>query len=124
MKISQLAQVLFIVAASFFVYGFVSMAKDGESRRACQPVCALKPNYANENRRAPAFELKNTRGEMRRLADYRGKVVILNFWSKTCPPCLEEMPSLAQLAQSLSFCTATVCKVNEEQRRRLRQREQ
>ena len=36
------------------------------------------------------------------LSDYRGKVVILNFWSKTCPPCLEEMPSLASLAHSLA----------------------
>ena len=33
MKIAQLAQMLFIVAASFFVYGFGSMAKDGEARR-------------------------------------------------------------------------------------------
>lgn len=102
MKIPQIAQVLFIIAASFFVYGFVSMAKDGESRRACASVCALHPNYAGSNRRAPDFELPNLAGEKVRLSDYRGKVVILNFWSKTCPPCLEEMPSLAELGHQLA----------------------
>ena len=35
------------------------------------------------------------------LSHYRGKVVILNFWTKTCPPCLEEMPSLVELAKVL-----------------------
>ena len=102
MKIAQLAQMLFIVAASFFVYGFVSMAKDGEARRACAPLCAIKPDYAADNRRAPDLELSNLEGKKIKLSDYRGKVVVLNFWSKSCPPCLEEMPSLASLAHSLS----------------------
>ena len=102
MKIAQLSQMLFIIAASFFVYGFVSMAKDGEARRACAALCAVKPDYAAANRRAPDFELANLDGKKIKLSDYRGKVVILNFWSKSCPPCLEEMPSLASLAHSLA----------------------
>jgi peroxiredoxin len=102
MKLAQLAQMIFIVAASFFVYGFVSMAKDGEARRACTPLCGIKPNYAAANRRAPDFELSNLAGKKVKLSDYRGKVVILNFWSKSCPPCLEEMPSLASLAHSIA----------------------
>jgi peroxiredoxin len=77
------------------------MAKDGEGRRACAPICALHPNYADQNRRAPDFELPNLDGKKVSLRDYRGKVVILNFWSKTCPPCLDEMPSLAQLGHQL-----------------------
>jgi thiol-disulfide isomerase/thioredoxin len=52
--------------------------------------------------------LKNLEGRPVSLADYRGKTVILNFWSKSCPPCLEEMPSLAALGQSLAHRTDIV----------------
>jgi thiol-disulfide isomerase/thioredoxin len=41
------------------------------------------------------------RGGKVRLSSYRGKVVLLNFWTKTCRPCLEEMPSIADLAKAL-----------------------
>lgn len=99
---AHIAQMAFIVVASFFVYAFVATAKEGETRRACTPLCAMSPNYAAVNRKVPEFELKNLANETVKMSDYRGQVVILNIWSKTCPPCLEEMPSLAQLGHSLA----------------------
>lgn len=102
MQLLKIAQIAFILAAAVFVYGFVSVAKDGEARRACGPVCALKPHYAAANRRAPDFSLPDLDGRIVRLSDFRGQVVILNFWSKSCPPCLEEMPSLAELGHELA----------------------
>ncbi len=101
-RLAYLMQLLFVVAASLFVYGFVSVAKDGEQRRSCAPVCALSPHHASYQRRAPDFELPKLGGGTARLSDFKGKVVILNFWSKTCPPCLDEMPSLAALGHELS----------------------
>jgi peroxiredoxin len=43
---------------------------------------------------APNFSLQGEEGKTYRLKDYRGKVVILNFWATWCPPCREEMPSM------------------------------
>lgn len=101
MKLAELGRFALICAAALFAYGFVQAAKDGEARRTCSALCRLKPHYAAATRRAPDFELPNLEGKMVRLSSYRGKVVILNFWSKTCGPCLEEMPSLAALGHAL-----------------------
>lgn len=50
---------------------------------------------------APDFVLKDTTGKTWRLADFRGKVVFVNFWATWCPPCRAEMPSMQKLHQSL-----------------------
>ena len=43
---------------------------------------------------APEFTLQGDDGKPHRLSDYRGKVVVLNFWATWCPPCRYEMPSM------------------------------
>jgi peroxiredoxin len=46
---------------------------------------------------APLFSLTTLSGEKIHLADFRGKVVILDFWATWCPPCKEGIPHLNQL---------------------------
>ena len=46
------------------------------------------------------------------LRDYRGKIVVLNFWATWCPPCVEEMPSLVQLQQRFKAKGVTVLGVS------------
>jgi thiol-disulfide isomerase/thioredoxin len=99
---AKAAQFTCIALAAAGVYGFVSAAREGETRRACTPLCALHPDYAARNRLAPDFELPKVGGGTVKLSSYRGKIVILNFWTKTCRPCLEEMPSIAGLAKALA----------------------
>ncbi|WP_394824139.1 TlpA family protein disulfide reductase [Pendulispora albinea] len=99
--IANLSYVGFVLAAGVLVYSFVSVAKEGETRRRCAPMCLLHPEYAATNRTAPDFALKDMNGDTVNLSSYRGKVVVLNFWTKTCGPCLEELPSLADLSRIL-----------------------
>jgi peroxiredoxin len=97
----MVAQLVFIGLAAMIVYSFVSVAKDSEMRRRCAPTCLVRPEYAGADRKAPNFTLKGMKGETISLEDYRGKVVVLNFWTKTCGPCMEEMPDLAELTRIL-----------------------
>ncbi len=46
---------------------------------------------------APDFALRTLDGRTVRLADYRGKTVIVNFWASWCPPCRQEMPEFEAL---------------------------
>jgi peroxiredoxin len=94
-----LAQVAFVAVAALVVYGFVAVSKEGETRRVCGAPCLMRPDYMAADRRAPDFSLKDLRGNTVTLDGLRGKVVVMNFWTKTCGPCLEEMPDLAELAK-------------------------
>src|SRR6218665_2158083 len=97
--LGTIAQIGFVAVAAVAVYSFVTVAKEGELRRRCAPLCLLRPEYAGAAKRAPDFELADMSGAKVKLSQYRGKVVVLNFWTKTCGPCLEEMPEIADLAK-------------------------
>lgn len=49
---------------------------------------------------APDVTLDSLNGETETLSQYRGKVVVLNFWASWCPPCVAELPDLIELADS------------------------
>lgn len=48
---------------------------------------------------APDFKLKDSNGDTVKLSDFRGKVVLLNFWATWCSPCQEEIPWFTNFEQ-------------------------
>lgn len=57
---------------------------------------------------ARAFDLTDTDGKRHRLADYRGRAVVINFWATWCTPCIREIPEIAEFHREHSPDRAVV----------------
>lgn len=57
---------------------------------------------AEKSAMAPETAWRTGDGGEQRMADYRGKVVLVNYWATWCAPCIREMPSLARLRKQLA----------------------
>ena len=62
--------------------------------------------------KAPEFTLKSRGGQNVRLSDYRGQVLLINFWASWCGPCRQEMPLLEDLYKRYSKLGFTILGVN------------
>jgi len=84
-------------------------------------LCGAAPSRAAGDLRSwsggptPALELTELGGASHRLADYRGKVVLINFWATWCGPCREEMPSIGELKKKLAGRPFAVLAVNVDE---------
>ena len=62
---------------------------------------------------APDFTLQDMDAKKFSLKDYRGKIVMLNFWATWCPPCRREMPSMERLHQKFKGKDFVVLALNQ-----------
>lgn len=62
----------------------------------------------------PDFSLPDPDGRARQLSEWRGRLVIANFWASWCPPCIEEMPMLDDYAQRHADRGVTVLGIAED----------
>jgi peroxiredoxin len=96
--ICRFAALLFLLGA-----GISAAAETGK----IQTLLPLDKPFA-----APDFSLKGEDGKTYRLSDYRGKVVVLNFWATWCPPCRYEMPSMERAHQKVKGEEIVILAVN------------
>ncbi len=94
------------------IYAFSQAAVDARHREHTLPMTMLQPQLVTQ-KQAPEFTLRDRRGRPYRLGELRGQPVVLNFWSASCIPCREELPSLIVLDQLArhrkTFSVITVC---------------
>ena len=57
------------------------------------------PHYLGASLRAPDFTLPMQGGREWKMSEQRGKVIVMNFWTVTCRPCIQEMPTIELLAE-------------------------
>lgn len=110
------AGIAVVLVGAPLVFMFASASADGEIRRREAPLRAMlgaeafeafrrgetpSQHYLGRDRRVPDFTLSDRDGNAWSMAERRGRVVVLNFWTVTCQPCIEEMPTLEELARIL-----------------------
>lgn len=91
-KIEKANNLIIFIVAVAVILGLVILFESIQSQRAKEiRVGGLAPN----------FTLRTIDGKTVSLADYKGKVVLVNIWATWCPPCQQEVPSMVRLYKEM-----------------------
>jgi thiol-disulfide isomerase/thioredoxin len=101
------------VSLKLFLLTSIVVATLAGAAERQQPKLSHKLTAVKTPVAAPAFVLQDMDEELHRLADYRGKVIMLNFWATWCPPCRREMPSLERLHLAMNKKDFVVIAINQ-----------
>lgn len=78
-----------------------------------QPKLGFQLNPLSKPVEAPSFKLEDMDEYEYDFSEYRGQVVLLNFWATWCPPCRREMPSMERIYQKYQDKNFTVLAINQ-----------
>jgi thiol-disulfide isomerase/thioredoxin len=70
-----------------------------------------------EKQGMPDFELERLDGTKLKLSDYKGKVVVVNFWASWCNPCVEEFPSMVKLGKETQENVQIIAIATDDERK-------
>ena len=73
---------------------------------------------AGMDRKAPSIQMKTLDGKTVRLADLKGRIVLIDFWASWCAPCTATFPALNALGQELKDQGVDVLAVSQDEKRK------
>jgi len=89
-----------VVAALIATAGYTLLSPHADERVDSKVVLPGTPVSNPTSTSVPAdFDVRTVDGRTIKLSDYRGKVLVMDFWATWCPPCRLETPQLARLAR-------------------------
>ncbi len=128
LRLMSVVAAVLILAVVAAVYG-IDHLRSNPAAAACAPAVAtarrIAPlahgqiaalTVARTAFRVPDLAFKDAAGRDRRLADWRGRTVLLNLWATWCVPCRKEMPALDALESKLGGANFEVVAVNIDTR--------
>jgi cytochrome c biogenesis protein CcmG, thiol:disulfide interchange protein DsbE len=90
---------------AIFITALVSFGQDKDTKKD-------KPKLLAVGEVAPEWKLNDATGKTHTLSDYRGKVVVMDFWATWCEPCKEVMPRMQKLYETYQDKDVVVLGVN------------
>ena len=109
---------LIIAAVMLTVLGsFIHMHFNGEAQsEQCEPEKGVLPKFILSDRplKVPDNTFHDNNQKGRRLSNYLGRSLVLNFWATWCAPCIKEMPNLDRLRPILTSSNIDVLAVSED----------
>jgi thiol-disulfide isomerase/thioredoxin len=105
-------QILVVLVSLLFMFGCNKNASDinkeqkTDSEVTQGSIESNNPNTSSD--KAPAFTLDSPSGKKVSLSDYKGKVVIVDFWATWCPPCRRGIPDLVDIQSEFGNKVAVI----------------
>ena len=91
-----------------FLYTVTITGCQKESRAGIDPAAESNASLGGDENKAPDFTLTSVSGEDVSLSDFKGKVVVIDFWATWCPPCRKGIPDLISLQKEYKDKVAVI----------------
>jgi cytochrome c biogenesis protein CcmG/thiol:disulfide interchange protein DsbE len=114
-KFSLIVAFLVILAVGYGLFSESNHAEpvvSSEKAQTSRQTSAQSGDNTQQYPQAPDFSLSDLEGKKVSLSDYRGKVVVLDFWATWCPPCRKGIPDFVEMQQEYGKDNFVVLGIN------------